>query len=414
VERSSVGGLYFASTTSPYREKQAAALAAIALDLPRRITTADFGDSLRCGTTALRAALDAVKSGSAPSVLVTASDCRLGATDGDLEQIFGDGAAALLVGDSGVIAAVEDVYTHSEEFVDLWRRKEDDFVRTWEERFIITQGYTVNVQEAAMAILKKNKLTPQEFAKIVFYAPDPRTHLATARGLGVDVKTQVQDPMFDRVGNTGCAFAPMMLVAALEQAKPGDRILLVSYGDGCDAFILRVTEEIEKLRQRRGVKGHLTPKGMLPYYGKYLRYRQLTEREAPRRESEPVSAPIMWRDRKAIYSLYGHKCRQCGTLQFPLERVCHVCKTRDDFEPVRLSDRKGEVFTYAVDHIAATIEPPTIMSVLDLEGGCRFYCPMTDATPQDVQVGMPVELTFRKFHDTAGLYHYFWKCRPVR
>lgn len=414
IDRNSVGGVYFASTTSPYREKQAASLLAVATDLPRQILTADFADSLRCGTTALRGALDAVKSGSAKNVLVSASDCRLGATDGDMEQIFGDGAAALLVGDSGVLATIEAIHTHSEEFVDMWRKKEDDFVRSWEERFVVTYGYMQNIQEAITTLLKKNNLTPKDFAKVVFYAPDPRSHLAVARGLGLDVKTQVQDPLFDRLGNAGCASPLLQLIAALEQAKPGDRILWASYGDGSDAFILRVTEEINKVRGKRGVKGSLSLKGKLGNYEKYLRFRQLTEREAPRREAEPISVPQLWRDRKAVFNLYGVRCRRCGTLQYPLERVCHVCRTRDEMDPVRLSDKVGEIFTYAVDHLAATVDPPTILTVLELEGGCRFYCAMTDAAPDEVKVGMPVELTFRKIHEAGGLYHYFWKCRPVR
>ena len=38
------------------------------------------------------------------------------------------------------------------------------------------------------------------------------------------------------LGHTGTAFPLMLLIAALENAHPGDRRLLVSYGDGCDVF----------------------------------------------------------------------------------------------------------------------------------------------------------------------------------
>ena len=71
-------GLYFATITNPYREKQGAALIASVLDLNRESLTADFANSLRAGTIAMRSAVDAVKSGSAGSILITASDCRLG------------------------------------------------------------------------------------------------------------------------------------------------------------------------------------------------------------------------------------------------------------------------------------------------------------------------------------------------
>src|SRR5215467_3433989 len=70
IDRSNVDGVLFASTSYAYKEKQAASIVAKALDLRRDVVTADVGDSLRAGTTALRAGLDGVKAGSARSVLV--------------------------------------------------------------------------------------------------------------------------------------------------------------------------------------------------------------------------------------------------------------------------------------------------------------------------------------------------------
>jgi 3-hydroxy-3-methylglutaryl CoA synthase len=82
-------GLFFASTTSPYKEKQAAAIIAAAVDLPEKTRTADFMDSLRSGTIALGSAIDAVKSGSSENVIVAVSDSRMGAGKSQFEQLFG-------------------------------------------------------------------------------------------------------------------------------------------------------------------------------------------------------------------------------------------------------------------------------------------------------------------------------------
>ncbi|MCS5637052.1 MAG: 3-hydroxy-3-methylglutaryl CoA synthase, partial [Myxococcota bacterium] len=49
-DRDEVDGIIFASTTHPFQEKQAAALAARALDLRRDVQSTDLGGSLRAGT----------------------------------------------------------------------------------------------------------------------------------------------------------------------------------------------------------------------------------------------------------------------------------------------------------------------------------------------------------------------------
>ena len=109
IERKSIDGLIFASTTSPYLEKQAASIVAKALDLRRDVFTADTLACLRGGTIAMRIASDMVKAGSAKRVLVTAADCRLGAPDSIFEQDSGDGSAALVFGDSSEAIATIDV-----------------------------------------------------------------------------------------------------------------------------------------------------------------------------------------------------------------------------------------------------------------------------------------------------------------
>ena len=121
LKRDAVDGLFFATTTSPYIEKQGAATVAAAIDLGRNIVTNDATNSLRAGTLAMMSALDAIKAGSAKQVMVTAADTRTGPPGSDIAQAAGDGAAAILFGDKGVIANVLGSYSVSEELIDLWR-----------------------------------------------------------------------------------------------------------------------------------------------------------------------------------------------------------------------------------------------------------------------------------------------------
>ena len=415
IDRELVDGLYFASTTPAYREKQSASVIAKVVDLRQDILTMDVANSLRGGTTAIKAALDAINAGSAKNFLVAAADCRVPAPDSSFEQLFGDGAAAVLLSNSDIAVEIEGSHTISSEFMDIWRREEDTHVQAWEERFIVTHGYLELLTEAISGLLKKYNLSPKDFTKAVFYAYDPRRHAEIARRLGFDLKTQVQDPLLTTIGNTGAASALMMLVAALEEAKPGDRILFANYGDGADAFILRVTDQIEKVRDRRGIKKHLASRMMIPNYGKYLHFRNLMEWEVKRQPPEYAALTMSWRDRDWVLSCKGQKCRQCGTIQIPMQRVCTWCQAKDEFDEVRLSDKKGTLFTYSMDHLTAVSpDPPNVIAVVDLEGGGRFYTTVTDRDPEKIVPDMPVELTFRRIHEGQGIHNYFWRCRPVR
>jgi len=417
-EREDVDGLYFASTTSPYKEKECATLVATATDLRPDIITADFGNSLRSGTAALRAALHAVSSDSTKSVLVVATDCRIGYPRSTYEQSFGDAAAALLISNTSSPAViVEGSYSICNEMYDVWRLEKDTYVQSWEDRFIMQHGYTENMEKAISGLMKKQGLSAKDISKAIFYAPTARGQQGLARSLGFDAKTQLQDLLISNVGISGCAHTLLMLVAALEEAQPGDRLLVASYGSGADAFLLQVTAEIEKVKdKKRGVKGFLNSKKQLPNYAKYLSYRGLLDSQP----AEPFrlfpAATTSWRERNWAMRMHGSKCKNCGTVHFPVERVCYNCRSKDDYEEVRLSDNKAKVFTYTLDNLAGRSDDPTIPQLtVEFEmGNARSYMTMTDCDPKEVSIGMPVELTFRMIYEGGGMYNYFWKCRPIR
>ena len=309
---------------------------------------------------------------------------------------------------------MEASYTESSEFIDFWRTDNDRYPRAWEDRFIYSSGYVLHTQKAISALLEKHNLTLGDFDKVVFNAPDIRRHRELARGLGLD-KSQTQDTLFTMIGNTGAAFGPMMLVAALEEAKPGERILFANYGDGCDAYVFKVTDEIEKKKNKRGISRHLQSKTMLSNYEKYLRFRNLLEWEKELYFPERSALTTLWRERQQLYSLYGSKCRACGKIQFPIQRICAWCQAKDNYEKISLRDKKGKLFTFGMNERApGVLDPPWILVIVDLDGGGRMYGAMTDGDPEKVEIGMPLELTFRRIHEGSGLPNYFWKFRPVR
>lgn len=415
VDPKSIGALYFASTTSPYREKQAAATIAAVLGMDREAFTADFSGSLRAGTNAIKAALDAVNSDSASSVLVCAAECRLGMPNGTSEMSFGDAAAAVLIGNAGVGATIDATYTMSDEIIDVYRSDRDAFVHSWESRFVRDYGHGRVLPEAVSAALKKCGLSPKDFSKAVLCAPDSRQLAAVARRLGFALETQVQDSFYAQIGDTGTTQPLISLAAALENARAGDRVLLASYGNGADVMVMSVGEEIERIKPKRTIKGYMETKLMIPTYQKYLRWRGLVPIEPPATAPMEQPSPVaLWRDNASGLTLHGVKCRKCGTAQYPAQRVCMVCSARDQFEDYSFAERVGTIATFSHDNLGISADPPNTIVAVDFPEGGRITCDMTDRDPEEVRIGLPVEMTFRQLRYIGGFYTYWWKCRPFR
>jgi len=410
-----VDGLIFATTTSPYSEKQISALIATVADLRHDVRTADYSGSLRSATTAILAALDSVKAGSASNVIVTAADTRLGAPRSSSERAFGDAASAIQLGGDKVIAKFIASHSTADEMTDVWRRGGDQFVSGWEERFAVTQGYQRVVRQAVGELFERNVIGPAEISKAIFYAPDQGSLGAVAKSLGLKAE-QIPDHLFSSVGNSGAAMPLLVLSSVLETASAGDKLLVVGYGSGCDALLFEVTDEIENAKKsaRRGVKGHISSKAYLDSYERYAKFRELIDTEAARRQAPSASAAVILRRSDDIYKLHGHRCLNCGKIQYPQQRVCISCQSKDSFESVRLADKRASLFTYTVDFLNADPDPPSVMSVVDFEGGGRAYLMMTDRNPAEVKIEQEVEMTFRRMYEAEGFVNYYWKCRPVR
>ncbi len=420
IDPKTVDALFLATTMAPYKERLNSTIVATALDCRREARNADFANCLRAGSSALLSAWDAVNSGSLKSVLVTAADARLGAAGGEDEQTFGDGAAALLVGKDKVAVEIEGNYTLSDDFVDSWRSFDDTFVRNWEDRFGRDYGYYRIPVDAAKGAMAKFKLSPKDFAKVCFYGPNARSHADLGKRMGFE-PVQIQNSLLDTAGNTGTALPLMILVGALEEAKAGDRILMVTWGNGSDATVLKVTPEIEKIRDRRGIKRHLDRKRAMDNYNKYLRWRaMLAVAPAARPSAGATSPPAQWREHLSALPLYGVKCKVCGTPQLFLSQsstrahICIECQSKDQFEPYRFSDKKGKVVSFCHDYLEGGIDPPVTATVVDFEGGGRGLYDMVDRDPKECKVGMQVEMVFRKMRYALGTHTYFWKCPPVK
>jgi 3-hydroxy-3-methylglutaryl CoA synthase/NAD(P)-dependent dehydrogenase (short-subunit alcohol dehydrogenase family) len=417
-DKQNIDALYLASTTLPFADRQNAGVVASALNLRENLITADHTSSQKAATTALITALESVMSGERQNILVTASDRRETRTAYFYEMWFGDGAAALAVGDSDVIAEYKGSYSVSIDFVDHYRGSDKTYDYMWEERWTRDAGYGTIIPQVVNGLLDKLSMTIDDVDRLAYPCFFKGDHRKIAHGLGLPPEKLV-DNMHEVCGETGAAHAFMMGISALEEAKPGDRIVMCGFGQGANALCFEVTDNITKIAQRNGVKGSLENKKSIDNYHKWLKFRDLIKTEMGIRAEAPTqtATTVLWRKNKMILGLVGGKCRECGTPQFPKADICvnpecGAFYSQDDYE---FADVPAKVKTFTGDMLAVSVDPPAIYGMVQFEGGGRLVADFTDCELDDIKVGLPMQMEFKRkgVDKDRGFANYFWKAVPV-
>ena len=229
----------------------------------------------------------------------------------------------------------------------------------------------------------------------------------------------VRDNLAAVCGDTGAAHPLLMLAHALEDATPGDLILVAAFDGGCDALLFRVTDAITSLPRRQGVKGTLARRKEETLYQRYLAFNDLVTLERGMRAEVDKGTPLslLYRNRDMLTSLIGGRCRKCGTVQYPRGRYCvnPQCKALDSQDDEPFADRPASVMSYTADRLTYCPDPPAYYGMVQFEGGGRMMTDFTDVDEGKVDVGTPMRMVFRiKDVDAArGFVRYFWKAAPV-
>lgn len=405
-------GLIFATTSAPYAEKLNAAAIAAALDLPAQISSFELGNNSRMGLAALLLGADLGTAGR--KTLVCAGDVVIGGPGGSRERDSGDAAVAFITGpEDQAIARVLGKASATSEVLDVWRLPTDTFARQWEERFGVEVLAPVSLDTAQRALADAG-VNPEMLSSVILDATNRRDVAAIPRALGLKPE-QVADTLANSVGRTGVAHAGLLLANVLDTAQAGDKILVLSTADGCDAVVLEVTDNIAKGRPNRSVAQWVDSSRNDLAYNTYLKWRGILPFEPPRRP-DPVrpAAPVMKRHEDWKYAFYGSRCQVCGQAHLPPQRVCLKCKSVDKMSKERFSDSACSITTYTLDHLAYSLQPPVVSTVVDFDGGGRLACELTDVDPKEVKIGDRLEMTFRRFYTGQGVHNYFWKARPQR
>ena len=418
INRSAIGGVYFASTSMPYKERLNAGIITPALGLSDHIRAADFSGGIKAGTTALLAALDTVESKRAENIIVTSSDCRLGKPASPQELIFGDAAASFVVGSSNVIAEFKNSFSTTYDFVDHYRGETNKYDRQWEDRWIRDLGFAQLIPEAVNGYLEKNQLKMSDFNKVIYPCHYAAARKQLNKQLGITAEME-QTHFQAELGESGTPHAMLMLVGALEDAKPGDNILLVSFGNGCDVLHFEVTPAINALPARNGVSGSLANRAELDNYTKYLIWRDILPGDKGLRSEEDhvTRWSQLWRKRKEVLGLWGTKCLKCETVQYPTQQVCvnPDCGAVNEMEPYCFADKDGHIFSFTGDNLAASVNPPAVYGQIAFDAGGRYMFDFTDCDLDSLTTGMKVKMSFRKKYqdNKRDISGYFWKAVPI-
>ena len=412
-DRQTIKELRFASTTFPFLDRLNAGVVAEALALADDVAALDVTATQRAGTSALASAL----AGSTETVLV-AADQRKAKAASPVEMAAGDGAAAIVIGDGEPVARLLASTTRAADFVDHYRTPESGYDYQWEERWIRDAGYLPIVVPLIKRCLEKAGLNAADVTRFCMPATLPKVADAVAKAAGI-ADAAVRDNLHAVCGEAGAAHPLLMLVAALEEAKPGERILVVGFGQGADALLFEVTPAVARQPARLGVKGHLARRREETNYAKFLAFNDTIELERGMRAEADKLTPLsaLWRNRKTVTSFVGGECRQCGTLQFPKSRICvnPNCNAIDTQEPHSFADKTGHVNSFTADRLTYSPDPPACYGMIQFEGGGRWMMDFTDVDPAALAVGQTMRMTFRiKDIDTQrGFRRYFWKAAPT-
>lgn len=413
-DRSAIAALSFASTSHPFADRQNAVVVKEALNLSDEVGSSDAGGGLRAGTSALLAAL------LQPSrmTLCAASEKRLAAPASENEMLFGDAAAAILVGEGDAVARLVGHHSVATDFVDHFRSSDADIDYGWESRWVRDEGYAKIGAGALAAALAKFGIAGAAVDHLIMPSTLRGVPDLFARKAGVRAEA-LCDTLGGVVGDSGAAHPLLLLAATLERAKPGQTIIVVGYGQGVDVLAFETTRHLDKVRNgrvaatiERGVAEdnylrHLTFTGALRY-----------ELGMRAEQDQKTALTAMYRNRKAVLGLVGGKCSRTGTVQFPpsdisVNRNEQAVGTQEDYP---LADVPARILTFTADALTFTPGPPNRYGMVEFDGGGRMMAEFADADGDDIEVGREMRMVFRikAIDELRDFKRYFWKAVPVR
>lgn len=272
IDPKDIGAIYVGSESHPYAVKPTATIVGEALGVGNDFFSADLEFACKAGTAGMQMCIGFVKSGMIRYGLAIGADTSQSKPGDALEYSAAAGGAAFVIG-KDPIAVIEETYSFTSDTPDFWRRELQPYP-SHGGRFTGLPAYFRHVTSAARGLMEKTGLNAQDFDYAVFHQPNAKFPVRVAKMLGFTNEQIKQGLLVPYIGNTYSGSSILGLAAILDVAKPGDRILLVSFGSGAgsDAFSIVVTDTIENFERNPSVWDKIE-KGVFIDYGMYLKHR---------------------------------------------------------------------------------------------------------------------------------------------
>jgi hydroxymethylglutaryl-CoA synthase len=270
-----IGAVYIGSESHPYAVKPSGTVVAEALGVVPDVHIADYEFACKAGTEAMFVAYSLVKADQMKYALAIGADTSQGAPGDALEFSASAGGSAFIFGKDKIVAELLHTYSYTTDTPDFWRR-EGAVYPLHGGRFTGEPAYFKHVLGAGQGILKKSGLKASDFRYAIFHMPNGKFPLSAGKKLGFKKEQLEPGWVVPLMGNTYSGSSPTGFSATLDVAKKDDMIFLVSFGSGAgsDAFVFRVTERIDEVRDKADkVRDMLETNRIYLDYGHYAKFR---------------------------------------------------------------------------------------------------------------------------------------------
>ncbi len=267
-----LGAVYLGTGTNPWASNPSSTVIAEAIGAGPSIMCSDLQFSGKSGTSAIQALLGLTESGLVErGIAIGADTLNRHVSPGELyEYAASAAAAAFVVGTDPVVARVLGTHSHATSLNDWFRIEGERFIKTSTSAIpdAIRLGLVEHVLPAVHALNSKVGLRPSDYTYAVFQQPYGFVPYMLAGILEMKPEQVALGEVAHEIGDCGAASALLGLANVLDNAKPGEKVLLASYGfgAGADAFALEVTDAITRHRGKgRTVKELLAHKELVDY-----------------------------------------------------------------------------------------------------------------------------------------------------